>query len=80
MTPELEKYYENRWEMMALKGWKDLMEDAQARYDALNQIHTAKTFEEFNYRKGQVEVLNWLLTLKSVSEQAYEELKSEDTV
>ncbi len=27
MTPDLQKYYESRFDTMATDGWKDLMED-----------------------------------------------------
>jgi hypothetical protein len=74
LDKKLEKYYEARWDMFASQGWKDLMEDAKSMLDAYNRIDTAQTFEEFHMRKGQVDILNWLLTLKEVSERAYEEL------
>lgn len=80
MDKELAKYYEDRFSMMATPGWKQLIEDAEEMLKAFNRIDTAETFEEFNKRKGQVDILQWLLTLKQVSEQTYEELKENATI
>ena len=38
MTPELQKYYEDRFSMMATQGWKDLLEDIDNMANALNNI------------------------------------------
>lgn len=75
MDQELQKYYEDRFSTMATQGWKDFIEDVQNMYDTYNKLHTAETFEEFHKRKGQLDILQWILTLKTVSEQTYEELQ-----
>lgn len=80
MDRELQEYYENRFTTMATQGWQDFIEDAQNLYDTYNKINTAESFEEFHKRKGQLDILQWILTLKNVSEQTYEELKNEEVV
>lgn len=80
MDQELQKYYEDRFSTMATKGWQDLIEDVQNLFDTYNKINTAESFEEFHKRKGQLDILQWILSLKSVSEQTYEELKNEEVV
>lgn len=80
MERELQDYYENRFSTMATKGWKDFIEDTQNLFDTYNKINTAESFEEFHKRKGQLDILQWILTLKDASEQAYEELKNEEVV
>lgn len=65
---------------MATKGWKDFIEDVQNMFDVYNRIDTAETFEEFHKRKGQIDILQWVLTLKEVSEQTYEELQNEEDI
>ena len=80
MQAELQKYYENRFALMSQPGWQDLMEDVKTMFDAYNRIDTADSFEDFNKRKGQVDILLWLLSLKEVSERAYEDLQNEETV
>ena len=80
MDRELQEYYENRFSTMATQGWKDFIEDTQNLFDTYNKINTAESFEEFHKRKGQLDILQWVLSLKDASEQAYEELKNEEVV
>lgn len=76
---ELQKYYESRFEMMATGGWQDLMEDAQKMFDALNQVLPIQNEQELHLKRGQLDILNWILSLKNVSEQSYEQLMSGDS-
>lgn len=80
MDKELQEYYENRFNMMATQGWVDLIEDVQDMFDSYNQINTADSLEELYKRKGQIDILQWMLTLKQVSEQSYEELQNEEVI
>jgi|TARA_R110000803_G_scaffold41310_3_gene88905 hypothetical protein len=77
---ELEKYYENRFDMMVTDGWKDLIEDVQTLYDQYSNISTIDDDKGLQKRKGQLDILNWILTLKDVSDQTYKELNNEDTI
>lgn len=77
MTPELQKYYENRFSLFAEQGWIDLMEDIQAMIDSTDTLSGIDTFEKLQFRKGELNIMNWLKTLKQVSEEAYEGLKHE---
>jgi hypothetical protein len=74
MSPELEKYYTDRFEMMLLRGWKDLLEDAEKMKNAYKDISPLTTVEELWYAKGRVDILDWLLTLKQTSEEAFKDL------
>jgi hypothetical protein len=78
LDKELQQYYEDRFSTMATVGWKQFIEDVQALFDSYNNISTVDTHEELHKRKGQLDILQWVLTLKSVSEQAYEELQIAD--
>jgi len=80
MDRELQDYYENRFSMMSTQGWVDFIEDTQQLFDTYNKINTADSFEEFHKRKGQIDILQWILSLRGASEQAYEELKLETDV
>ena len=74
MTPELQKYYENRFDMMSKEGWKDLMEDIDTMIESLNNISTIPDEKSLQFKKGELSILTWLRTLKEVSERAFEEL------
>jgi hypothetical protein len=78
LDKELQEYYENRFSTMATIGWKEFIEDVQALFNTYNNISTVDTHEELHKRKGQLDILQWVLSLKEVSEQAYEELQIAD--
>ena len=74
MIPELQKYYEARFDMMSKEGWKDLMEDIDTMIESLNNISTIPDEKSLHFKKGELSILTWLRTLKEVSERAFEEL------
>lgn len=78
MDEKLQAYYEARFSMMATEGWKDLIEDAQKIFDALNNVLPIQNESELNLKKGQLDILQWILSLKGSSEQSYESLLSGD--
>ena len=65
---------------MSTKGWRHFIEDAQNMFDSYNAINTVESFEDFHKRKGQLDILQWILSLQQVSEQTYEELKDEKDI
>ena len=74
MTPELQRYYEARFDMMSMEGWKDLTIDIDNMIESLNNISVIPDEKTLMFRKGELSILTWLKTLKEVSERAYEEL------
>jgi hypothetical protein len=80
MSPELQKYYESRFDMFASQGWRDLMEDVDNMLSSLNNISSIDDEKHLQFRKGELSILTWLKTLKKVSEDAYEDLNDETNV
>jgi hypothetical protein len=78
MTPELQKYYESRFEMMGNQGWKDLIIDIDNMIESLNNISVIPDEKTLMFRKGELSILTWLKTLREVSERAYEELNEKN--
>jgi len=78
MTPELQKYYEDRFDMMSMEGWKDLCMDIDIMVESLNNISVIPDEKTLQFRKGELSILTWLKTLKEVSEKAYEELNEKN--
>ena len=77
---ELQKYYEDRFSRMVTGGWKDFIEDVQTLFDQYNNISTVDDEKSLQKRKGQLDILNWILTLKDVSNETYTELQNENTI
>jgi len=78
MTPELQKYYESRFDMMSNEGWKDLCIDIDIMIESLNNISVIPDEKTLQFRKGELSILTWLKTLKEVSEKSYEELNEKN--
>jgi hypothetical protein len=79
MDEKLQAYYEERFSMMATDGWKDFIEDAQQMFDALNNVLPIQNEAELQLKRGQLDILQWVLNLKNSSDQAYEQLMSGDS-
>jgi hypothetical protein len=78
MTPELQKYYEDRFDLFSRQGWLDLMEDVDVMLEAMNNVSTIADEKSLQFRKGEISILTWLKTLKGVSERAYEDLNEKN--
>lgn len=79
MAPELQKYYEESFNMMATDGWANLMEDLQKLKDSLNNLSLVTDTQDLYFRKGQIDILDLILKRKDTCEQVYEELQNEDS-
>lgn len=80
MDKVLQKYYEDRFDMMSSQGWKDLVEDAEKLVDIYNNIQSIDSEKDLWYKKGQLDILNWLVELKGVSERAWEDLNDQKNI
>lgn len=78
MTPELQRYYEDRFTTMSTQGWADLMEDVDKMIEPLNNISTIADEKSLQFRKGELSILIWLKNLKQVSERAFEDLNEKN--
>mgnify|MGYP003553464334 FL=1 len=77
IDPSLAKYYEDRESMMMTQGWADLMDDIKQMLEARNTLD-GTTKDNVDFRKGEVSIIRVMLSLKEVSEAAYQQLKDED--
>lgn len=78
MNQELQRYYEDRFDMFSRPGWSDLMEDVKVMLDAMNNVSSIADEKSLQFRKGEISILTWLVTLKGVSERAYEDLNEKN--
>lgn len=76
MEPELQKYYEGQFSMMASQGWLDLLEDLSKFRTSINELSTVTDAQQLFFRQGQLDILDLVLTRRSACEKAYEELQS----
>lgn len=78
MAPDLQKYYEDIFNMMATDGWQSLIEDFKELEKNLVNVRTVKDEQSLNYRLGQLDILDLILKRKETCEKVYEELLNED--
>lgn len=79
MDRELQQYYDERFSLFATKGWQELLEDLEVMLEQYEDITKIPDEQTLWYRKGQVDILQYLLNLKKLTEQTYEELSNENT-
>ena len=77
MAPELQKYYEESFSMFASKGWTYLLEDLQKIKDNTNNLSLVLDAHDLYFRKGQLDILELILTRKDAFDKAYKELEDE---
>lgn len=78
MNRELQNYYEDRFSMMASKGWKDLMDDIELMLESTDTIKGVDTEQQLWFRKGEISIMTWLKNLRESSTEVYEQLQKEE--
>jgi hypothetical protein len=80
MDKALQEYYEARFDMMASKGWQDLVEDMELVIKNYSNVMAIDTEKDLHKNQGRLDILLWLSNLKQESERAWEELNNEKNV
>ena len=78
MTPELETYFNNYFDLFKSQGFKQLLEEISATTTTLSDIQSIKNNEELFFRKGQIAAFATVLNLESTIEAAREQAEAED--
>ena len=78
MNRELQDYYEDRFSMMASKGWQNLLEDIEVMLSSTDTIRGVDTEQQLWFRKGEVSIMTWLKNLRESSTEVYEQLQKEE--
>lgn len=74
MTKEDEDYYAQFFEMFRSDGWKQLMLELQNNADAINSVEATKGIDDLHFRKGQINVLAYIVNLEGSTLASFEEL------
>ena len=80
MAPDLQKYYEETFSMMATEGWKALIEDFEKIKTSLNNVYTVKDEQQLKFRQGQLDILDLVLNRKAMCEEVYEDIVNEKNI
>lgn len=68
MDKETEKYYQSLKDMFRTDGWKVLMDELKNNALQINSVEATKDNEELNFRKGQLNILAFVLNMESTVE------------
>ena len=70
-SAELQRYYDNLFEMHGTAGWANLLEDLQHMEQNYNRVDAVDEQNTLDFRRGQLNVVRWLLGHKELVEHAY---------
>lgn len=76
MDVDLDVYYSERFSMIGSTGWKHLIEDVKRLEEPLLNIKSVTNEQELNFRKGQLDIISWLLNTEVMAERTYNMLNT----
>lgn len=76
MTPELEKYYEQYFDLFVTDGWKQFISDISANLEQFD-IRSIEKFGDLRYSQGQVKVIDQIMNWETLIRNTYEELSQD---
>ena len=79
MTPEVENYYENYFDLFTTDGWKQYVEQVEAEKDNFS-LESVKDDKDLYAKQGQLYVINNILNFESMIRTAYDSLKEDEDV
>jgi len=62
---EAEKHYEALVDMFSTDGWKVLMDELSNNALQINSVEAAKDNDDLHFRKGQLNILAFMLNMES---------------
>ena len=76
LDPETQQYYDNYFNLFQTDGWKQLTEELQQNALVINSVEATKDANDLYMRKGQINVLAYILNLESTTNNNYDELNT----
>ena len=74
MTKEDEDYYAQFFEMFRSDGWKQLILELQNNAGSINSVEATKDMNDLYFRKGQINVMAYIINLEASTLASFEEL------
>lgn len=68
MDREAEKYYAAFKDMFSTEGWKILQDEIKANALQINSVEAAKDNDDMFFRKGQLNVIAYIVNLETTIE------------
>lgn len=77
MDKEVEQYYNNLQDTFMTDGWKELMKELGANALNINSVDATKDENDLHFRKGQLNILSFILNLESTVDHLQREGSNE---
>ncbi len=78
LDQETEQYYNKYFDLFNNPGWKQLIEELQQNALVINSVEATKDENELYVRKGQLNVLAYILNFETTTNTNYQEIVSDD--
>jgi len=78
LDQETEQYYNKYFDLFNNPGWKQLIEELKQNALVINSVEATKDENDLYVRKGQLNVLAYLINFEIATNNNYEELTSDD--
>ena len=78
MDQQTQEYYDNYFNLFTTNGWKQLLEDFNNNALQINSVEATKDSDDMYFRKGQLNVLAYLLNMENIIRTNYDELETSD--
>ena len=75
---ETEQYYNKYFDLFRTEGWKQLIEELQQNAFVINSVEATKDKNDLYVRKGQLNVLAYILNFETTTNNNYDELTADD--
>ena len=78
MDKETEEYYNKYFDLFGNDGWKQLIEELTQNAIAINSVEATKDGNDLYLRKGQLNVLAYMLNFEATGNNNFDELQKQD--
>lgn len=72
-NPDVQKQFDDYFDLFSRPGWALLMEDLEGMVKGLDSIEYVANLEELHYKKGQLAILKRMVGFRNAMEAAYED-------
>ncbi len=80
MNEEDTKWYEDQFELFSTAGYKALVSKVKEIADNLDTLRNTSTESSLQFKKGQLDILDWLAGWEGSVEATYKDLNNENVV
>ena len=78
LDQETEQYYNKYFDLFNNPGWKQLIEELKQNALVINSVEATKDQNDLYVRKGQLNVLAYILNFETTTNNNYDELTADD--